>query len=157
MTGDAKSVILSRRAVLGLGAVGTVGVAVGGWAMFSRPSFAGDALSVADAHTLAKGGQIFLIDVRRPDEWQGTGVGDGAYPIDMRRKDFIEALDKLTGGDKSASVALICARGFRSARLSNRLTDAGYTNIIDVPEGMLGSSAGPGWLKTGLPVKKFKG
>lgn len=74
----------------------------------------------------------------------------------MRRKDFIAALDQVTGGDKSVPVALICARGVRSARLSNRLTEAGYTNIIDVPEGMLGSPAGPGWLQSGLPVRDFE-
>ncbi|MCX8952452.1 rhodanese-like domain-containing protein, partial [Ruegeria sp. NA] len=39
--------------------------------------------------------------------------------------------------------------------LSNRLIEAGFTNIIDVPEGMLGSAAGPGWVRTGLPVRKY--
>ncbi|MEL6172182.1 MAG: rhodanese-like domain-containing protein, partial [Pseudomonadota bacterium] len=100
---------------------------------------------------------VFLVDVRRPDEWEKTGVGVGANPIDMRRDDFIAELDKLTDGAKDAPVALICARGVRSARLSNQLTEAGYTNIIDVPEGMLGSTAGPGWLKTGLPTKTPQG
>jgi len=157
MSDQVKPSILSRRAVLGLGAVGVAGLAAGGWVIFSRPSFAGQALTVSEAHTSATGGQIFLIDIRRPDEWQNTGVGEGAYPIDMRRKDFIAALDEVTGGDKSAPVALICARGVRSARLSNRLTEAGYTNIIDVPEGMLGSPAGPGWLQSGLPVRDFEG
>ncbi len=157
MSEQAKSSFLTRRAVLGAGALGVAGVAAGGWVMFSRPSFAGQALSVAEAHKSATGGQIFLIDIRRPDEWQSTGVGEGAYPIDMRRKDFVDALDQVTGGDKSAPVALICARGVRSARMSNLLTEAGYTNIIDVPEGMLGSSAGPGWLNTGLPVRDFEG
>ncbi len=157
MNDPEKSSILSRRAVLGLGAIGAVGLTAAGWITFSRPSFAGQALSVSEAHRAATGGQVFLIDIRRPDEWQNTGVGEGAHPIDMRRKDFVEALDQVTGGDKSAPVALICARGVRSARLSNRLTEAGYSNIIDVPEGMLGSSAGPGWIKSGLPLREFEG
>jgi hypothetical protein len=38
--------------------------------------------------------------------------------------------------------------------MSNLLENAGFTNIIDVPEGMMGSRAGPGWLKRGLPVVK---
>lgn len=109
-------------------------------------------LSVRDAHQAALSGAVLLIDIRRPDEWQRTGVGEGAVPLDMRRDDFTEALLEQTGGRSDAPVALICARGVRSRGLTARLTSAGFTNIIDVPEGMLGSGAGPGWLKRGLPV-----
>lgn len=148
------SSVISRRALLGASAVVVVGAAAG-WTIWSHPSFAGQSLSVADAHKSALAGDVFLIDIRRPDEWEKTGIGEGAHPLDMRRRDFVEALDKITGGNKSAPVALICARGVRSARLSNRLSEAGYSNIINVPEGMLGSSAGPGWLESGLPTKPF--
>ncbi len=113
---------------------------------------AGSALSVQDAHAKANSGEVFLIDIRRPDEWAATGVGEGAHPLDMRRKDFLVELAKITGGATDAPVALICARGVRSRRLSAALAEAGFTQIIDVPEGMLGSGAGPGWLKSGLPV-----
>ncbi|MFK7744900.1 MAG: rhodanese-like domain-containing protein [Roseobacter sp.] len=113
----------------------------------------GDAtLSPPDVHKAAKAGDIVLIDIRRPDEWVRTGVGEGAYALDMRRQDFEAELLKLNGGDTSRPVALICARGVRSRRMSERLAAAGFTRIIDVPEGMLGSGAGPGWLKRGLPV-----
>lgn len=115
---------------------------------------AGDAVDPPTAHRLAGAGSLHLIDIRRPDEWDKTGSGEGAARLDMRRKDFIDELDKITGGDRAAAVALICARGVRSAWLNNKLTEAGFTNIIDVPEGMLGSAAGPGWLKRGLPVVK---
>ncbi|EPX79270.1 rhodanese-like domain-containing protein [Litoreibacter arenae] len=104
------------------------------------------------AHRQAVAGEILLVDIRRPDEWSRTGAGEGAMRLDMRREDFVEALRALTGGETAVPVALICARGVRSARLSNRLAKAGFTNIIDVPEGMQGSAAGPGWLKRGLPV-----
>lgn len=148
---EKRSYSLTRRAILvGAGATLIAGGATA--AYFYRPNYEGGALTVTEAHQAALSGKVFLVDVRRPDEWEKTGVGVGANPIDMRRDDFIAELDKLTGGAKDAPVALICARGVRSARLSNRLTEAGYTNIIDVPEGMLGSTAGPGWLKTGLPT-----
>lgn len=111
-------------------------------------------ISTPDAHKLASAGDITLIDIRRPDEWAKTGSGQGAVRLDMRRDDFTTELAKITGGDTSKPVALICARGVRSARLTNRLTEAGFTNIIDVPEGMLGSAAGPGWIKRGLPLNK---
>ena len=111
-------------------------------------------ISVAEAHARARTGALFLIDIRRPDEWQRTGIAEGAHPIDMRRSDFTDALLALTGGLR-APVALICARGVRSRALTQRLAKAGFTRIIDVPEGMLGSGAGPGWLNSGLPVEPW--
>ena len=118
--------------------------------------YAGSQLGVSVAHQQAQQGTVYLIDIRTPREWRTTGIGEGAYPIDMRREDFVETLDHLTGGDRAAPVALICAHGVRSARLSNQLAEVGFTNIIDVPEGMLGSATGPGWLRTGLPVEDYK-
>lgn len=109
-------------------------------------------LSVADAHRAALDGAVLLIDIRRPDEWALTGVGEGAVPLDMRREDFIDALLELVAQDRARSIALICARGVRSRHLGAKLARAGFTRIIDVPEGMLGSGAGPGWIKHGLPV-----
>ncbi len=114
----------------------------------------GDTLSPDQAHAQAVTGQITLIDIRRPDEWSKTGSGEGALRLDMRRDDFTQALNTIVSGDLDAPIALICARGVRSARLTNQLVDAGFTNIIDIPEGMLGSAAGPGWLGRGLPVVK---
>jgi rhodanese-related sulfurtransferase len=132
--------------LLMLGAIGSVR-----WFNVSAQVSGGD-LSVSDALRAVQSGEITLVDIRRPDEWNATGVAKGAVPIDMRRDDFIDLLLAKTDGDTSAPVALICARGVRSARMSSRLKAAGFTRIIDVPEGMLGSGAGPGWLKSGLPV-----
>ncbi len=110
-----------------------------------------ESLSAPDAFAAAQAGQIVLIDIRRPDEWARSGVPQGAVPIDMRREDFVRALTA-AGADKNHPIALICARGVRSRTLSGKLRDAGFTRIIDVPEGMLGSGAGPGWVAQGLPV-----
>ena len=112
----------------------------------------GGNLTPPQAHTFASANKIFLIDIRRPDEWASTGSGEGAHRLDMRRKDFVGALDALVSGDRSAPLALICARGVRSNAMNRRLKKAGFTNIIDVPEGMLGSRAGPGWIKRKLPL-----
>ena len=141
---------LSRRALLG----GAGLVLLGGSAyLFGvRWRYYGDHLDAAEAHRAASRGDILLIDIRPPEEWEATGVGEGARTLDMRRPDFVEMLDVFTDGDRSRPVALICARGVRSARLSKALSSAGFTRIIDVPEGMIGSFSGPGWLKRGLPV-----
>lgn len=120
------------------------------------PAYTGATLSVSQAHEQAVAGEILLIDIRRPDEWRRTGIGEGAVPLDMRRKDFTEALGALVRGGLDKPIALICARGVRSARLSQRLLDAGFTRIIDVPEGMTGSRAGPGWLAANLPTRKYR-
>ena len=146
----------SRRWLLGAGSVSVIG---GGafaatWFNVFADASAEGALTVEDAHQQARDGSIYLVDIRRPDEWKRTGIGADAIPIDMRRKDFGEVLTSIFDTTGPRPVALICARGVRSARTSNQLIEAGFTNIIDVPEGMLGSAAGPGWLERGLPVEK---
>ncbi|MEX0283143.1 MAG: rhodanese-like domain-containing protein [Paracoccaceae bacterium] len=145
---------LSRRSVLGMAVLGA-GVAAATFRYVrAAPEYEGGSLLVDEAYGRAVAGTITLIDIRRPDEWNATGVGEGAHPIDMRRDDFINALEQVAGPDRTQPIALICARGVRSARLSKRLTQAGFTQIIDVPEGMLGSAAGPGWLARDLPTWK---
>lgn len=109
-------------------------------------------LSVTEAHAALQTGEIWLVDIRRPEEWAATGVVPGALTLDMRRSDFVEALQVATASAPDRPVALICARGVRSRRLTTALTEAGITGLIDVPEGMLGSQAGPGWISAGLPV-----
>ncbi len=148
-----------RRFLIGAGALALVGVgfaATEGRNLFyaALSEDVGEQISVGEAHEMASAGEILLIDIRRPDEWAATGSPASGHRLDMRRDDFSEALLALTGGATDARVALICARGVRSSRLTNRLTEAGFTNIIDVPEGMLGSGAGPGWIREGLPVDR---
>ncbi len=151
---------LTRRAFLagGVAALGTGAFfAAGGrnlfYAVITEAS-AAENLDPPTAHRLAGEGKITLVDIRRPDEWAKTGSGEHAVRLDLRRDDFIEELDKLVGGDRSAPLALICARGVRSARENNKLIAAGFTNVIDVPEGMLGNKRGPGWIKRDLPLNK---
>ncbi len=148
-----------RRFLIGAGALVLVGAgfaATEGRNLFyaALSEDVGEQISVGEAHQMASAGEIVLIDIRRPDEWSGTGSPASGHRLDMRREDFTEALLELTGGAQDARVALICARGVRSSRLTNRLTEAGFTNIIDVPEGMLGSGAGPGWIREGLPLDR---
>ncbi len=141
-----------RRILFGGGvAILTAGAVSARW--FNIWAETGDtALSAPDAHKAAITGDIILVDIRRPDEWSLTGVGEGAVLIDMRRPDFVDALSAAVNGDHDRPIALICARGVRSRRLGAQLAQAGFSAILDVSEGMLGSGAGPGWVKRGLPV-----
>jgi len=143
--------MMRRGFLLGAVAVVAAGVCAARWYNIGA-EIGEDALSAPEALARAQLGEILLVDIRRPDEWQATGIPLGAVPLDLRRDDFVEALLAEAGGDRARPVALICARGVRSARLGKRLSQAGFTAILDVPEGMLGSGAGPGWLARGLPV-----
>lgn len=147
---------LSRRnLLLGGGALIAAG-AVGTWGWGQAPDHDQPRLTVAKAYQQAQTGAITLIDIRTALEWRAVGVPVGGHPIDMRRKDFAEAVAEAAGGNRNAPIALICARGVRSARMTLALTKAGFTNIIDVPEGMLGSRQGPGWVDSNLPVARWQ-
>lgn len=143
----------SRRGFLlgGIAVVGIAGMAGARWFNLDA-KLQGSDLTAPAAQAAVEAGEILLVDIRRPDEWARTGIAQGAVPIDMRRPDFVDALLVQTDGRRDLPVALICARGVRSARMSAQLAAAGFTQILDVPEGMSGSGAGPGWVKRGLPL-----
>lgn len=148
---------LTRRSVLfGTGALGIA--AVGGYAFLRTPARADGVRVLTPPQALAavEAGDLLLVDVRRPDEWQSTGIAKGAVPIDLRRDDFAEAVRAARVSD-TQPIAVICARGVRSARMTRVLTEAGLTPLVDIPEGMLGSRSGPGWLERGLPITKWGG
>ena len=108
-----------------------------------------------EIHDLAIRGDVYLIDIRDPSEWKQTGIGKSAHPISMHRNGFLAKLDALLQGDRSKPVALICARGNRSSHVKAQLNKIGFSNVINVREGMFGSRYGPGWLKRNLPTKKY--
>lgn len=113
-------------------------------------------MSVAEAHAAAGKGDVLLLDIRTRQEWRQTGVGETALAVSMHEAGFLQRLQALTGGDKSRPVALICAVGGRSRSLQRVLDRMGYSDVIDVAEGMIGGVNGKGWIKSGLPVKPYK-
>lgn len=147
---------MTRRSVL---VGGAAAVAAGGgifaskWFNVFADATQEGMLTVEAAYKQAMEGEIYLIDIRRPDEWANTGVAEPAIPLDMRRDDFEKVLQGLFDQSGAKPVALICARGVRSDRMNARLAAAGFTNILDVPEGMLGSGAGPGYIQRTLPLR----
>lgn len=114
-------------------------------------------LTASEANAAALARQIVLIDIRTPDEWRETGVAASAHAITMHQKqeEFLRELAAVTGGSTSAQIALICAVGNRSANLQAWLRRAGYTNVSDVAEGMIGGPRGVGWIKSGLPLRQW--
>lgn len=104
------------------------------------------------AREAALAGEMVLVDIRTPGEWAATGVPDAAHAINLDGPRFGERLQALIAEHPGTPVALICATGSRSAFVGKVLSDAGI-DARDVGEGMLGSSAGPGWLARGLPLR----
>ena len=148
---------LSRRQLLLGGAGAGLAAALGTFWWRSQPvAHDHQRLTPTAAFTAAQAGEVTLVDIRTPREWRQTGVPVGAVAIDMRRDDFLQALGRAVAGDLTAPVALICARGVRSVRMTRVLEAAGYTAILDVPEGMLGSASGPGWIAGNLPVARWQ-
>jgi rhodanese-related sulfurtransferase len=117
----------------------------------------GPNLSAPDAYTQTQAGQLTLIDIRRPDEWRQTGVAQDALRINMAHPQgaagFVPQVAAEVDGDKNAPIGLICRTGNRSTHMQQALRQAGFTQVYNIKEGMVGSSAGPGWIKRGLPVE----
>jgi len=115
--------------------------------------------SAAVAHKQAVDGELVLVDIRRPEEWLATGIPASGYAITMHQngRNFLKSLMAAAGNDRNQRIALICATGGRSEYLQKILRQAGFSNIIDVSEGMLGSPVGSGWLKQKLPVRRWTG
>lgn len=120
-----------------------------------KPQDPGTVMSPKDAHAQAGEGKLALVDVRTPQEWRETGVPASAHAITMHQdpKMFLAALDKLTGGDKNKPLAIICRTGNRTTALQAQLKQVGYTNVINVAEGVAGGRYGAGWQKSGLPMR----
>ncbi|AML53398.1 rhodanese-like domain-containing protein [Falsihalocynthiibacter arcticus] len=108
--------------------------------------------SVSEAYEALQLDEILLLDIRSPQEWAETGVAQGAWPVSLHEEGFSERLMAARTLAQDRPVALICATGGRSGAVYKNLKAAGYENFIDVSEGMHGSSAGAGWINTGLPI-----
>ncbi|TCL08217.1 rhodanese-related sulfurtransferase [Shimia isoporae] len=129
------------------------GFLLAGWALIvPNAGWAENTLSASEAHVRLRSGELILIDLRTPEEWQETGVAEGAWPLDMREPEFGSWLLAAIERNPDKQVAIICRSGNRSGRMMSLLRDNGVEGVMDVSEGMLGGRRGPGWVPSGLPV-----
>ncbi len=119
------------------------------------PRAPGHLMTAADAHAKAMAGELVLVDVRRPSEWLETGVPASAHAITMHQDSqaFLAHLRRILDNDPSRPLALICRSGGRTSWLQGELTRAGFTQVINVAEGVAGGQHGSGWLRSGLPTR----
>ncbi len=150
-TTSPKSNPTRRRIIAGGIAVATAGI---GATVFAQMSTAGGkvVISPKDAYDRAKSGNIILVDIRTPGEWQQTGVPEGAIALNMQSPEFVQTLAKLRENNPDTPIALSCRTGSRSNYAVTALTQQGFPLLVDAHEGIAGGPAGPGWLAAGLPV-----
>lgn len=86
---------------------------------------------------------------------QTVTVASVARPISMHETDFLPRFKQVLEEADGRPVALICAVGGRTSWLQKELTGRGVKNVLDVSEGMFGSRDGPGWVRSGLPVRDY--
>lgn len=125
---------------------------------------AGIGIAPRAAFALKQSRQAFLIDVRAPQVVAASGTPFGtdavvsaldAHDTDGVAPSFVPrvaALVRAAGGDQDSIMLLICTDG-RLADLSvAALRAEGFARAYGVLGGIAGSSAGPGWIKSGLPM-----
>ena len=101
----------------------------------------GDALKAK----LDSGEQVFLLDVREPNEFAGGRI-EGALNVPVR--EVPKSLAKLPQ-DKNAQIVVVCASAVRSGYVAEALSFKGYTNVKHLAAGFVA-----GWEKAGYPVQK---
>ncbi|GAB6053898.1 hypothetical protein JCM17960_27180 [Magnetospira thiophila] len=96
---------------------------------------------------------VKIVDIRRPEEWQKTGVVAGSHLLtffDKKGKqnpDFMKKLSEIAGPDDD--IILICRTGNRTRAVSKFLSEkVGYGKVHNVTHGITR------WIKEGLPVTK---
>ena len=117
----------------------------------------GPNLAAPEAYALVEAGKMTLIDIRRPEEWRQTGVARNARRINMAHPQgliaFLRQVAVEVGGDGNAPIGLICRTGNRTTYIQQVMQEAGFTQVYNIKEGMVGSAAGPGWIARGMPVE----
>jgi rhodanese-related sulfurtransferase len=97
-----------------------------------------------------------LIDVRQPAEWAATGMPADSKGVTLQRPDFVDAVLAELGGDRTRPVAVICRSGSRSVKAAEQLSNAGFTHVTNIGDGMMGrEGVGQGWLAAKLPTQTY--
>jgi rhodanese-related sulfurtransferase len=110
-------------------------------------------MDVETAYDLASNGQIQLIDIRTPSEWEAIGVPAYAATVQLQAPDFVSTIKDKSEENPDTPIALICRSGGRSARAIEILEKAGIQDLINVYEGVEGKDKTSGWINKGLPLQ----
>jgi len=90
------------------------------------------------------GEEIFVLDVRRPDEF-AAGHVEGAVNIEVH--DLAKHIDQLPD-DPSTLIVVYCRSGVRSMFATSAVLVLGYNKVYNMPGGFLA------WQDAGYPIEK---
>ena len=98
---------------------------------------------------------ITLIDIRRPDEWEETGVIDGSHLLtffDDRNKydldHWLLEFDKVA--ERNEPFILICRHGIRTGKLGRYLNGrADFGRVLHLQQGITE------WIEAGCPITEI--
>jgi rhodanese-related sulfurtransferase len=127
---------MDRRLFLSFGSAAALAIAAAGF-LFGRGRGPENlTLASLSGEALAGDPSILLVDIRRPEEWQDTGVVEGALLLTYADRDsFLAAVrPHLQDGQ---SLALICRTGNRTSRATRQIAAAVQVPVIDVAGGMV--------------------
>lgn len=80
---------------------------------------------------------LLLINVLSKSSFDNLRI-PGSKHADVHQSDFLEKMEKLTGGDKNKAIVVYCASFTcqASPAAARKLQDAGYTNVLDYTGGV---------------------
>ncbi len=86
-------------------------------------------ISQSDARSrLARGGNIFLLDVRTPEEYRELHIPNSiSLPLDQLKSEIEKVTD-----DKDAEILVYCRSGARAATACRQLASMGYTSVFNM-------------------------
>ena len=99
-------------------------------------------LSAQEFQSKTLEGGVIALDVRTPGEFFNGHIA-GAMNIDVEGMNFNSEIEKL---DKSATYAVYCRSGRRSAIAVQTMKDAGFTDLFNMKAGT------EEWSAAGLPL-----
>jgi len=98
--------------------------------------------SPKEAKAMIDKGNIVLVDVRTPQEWNAGHLA-GAVLVDFYDPNFENNIKKVSKGKK---VLVYCARGRRSASASEKMSTSGWKDVTNMTGGY------EAWSAAGLPT-----
>ncbi|MFM6953629.1 MAG: rhodanese-like domain-containing protein [Sphingobacteriaceae bacterium] len=91
-------------------------------------------ISAEELHAkLAEGQKPFLLDVREELEFHTFNIGGENIPLGS----LIQSIDELEINPEE-EIVVICQRGIRSLTACGVLEAAGYTQVLNLKDGLLG-------------------
>lgn len=104
-------------------------------------------LNAKDFAEAIKSGEVLLLDVRTPKEFQAGHI-ENSGNINFYASDFKKKLDLINNDQK---VYIYCYSGVRSEKTIKMLADRGFKNIYNLEKGILD------WNNSSLPLKESAG